>query len=109
MKELIEKLQNDHGLSTEQSHGILNTITEFIKEKFPMAGGMIDSLFSHENTTTQNTNTSAGDAGTTEGPATKGGSFLDKISDFIPGQMGEKTEEFAKDKLGGMFGNDNKA
>ena len=34
----------------------------------------------------------------------QGGSILDKISDFVPGQMGEKVEEFAKSKLGGLFG-----
>ena len=30
MEELIQKLQNIHGLSAEQSHGILNTITGFM-------------------------------------------------------------------------------
>ncbi len=30
----------------------------------------------------------------------KGGSFLDKISDYLPGEMGEKAEQFAKDKFG---------
>ena len=32
-------------LSAEQSHGILNTITGYIKEKFPMVAGAIDNLF----------------------------------------------------------------
>ncbi len=109
MQELIKKLQDNHGLSTEQSHGILNTITNFIKEKFPMAEGMIDNLFPHADAAQGSANTTAPDTGSTEGPASKGGSFLDKISDVIPGEMGEKTEQFAKDKLGGMFGNENKA
>ncbi len=104
MKELIEKLQNEHGLQPDQSHGILNTIKEFIKEKFPMIGSAVDSLFEHNETG----NTGAGDTGSTEGPAQKGGSFLDKISDFVPGEAGEKAEQFAKDKLGGLFGNDKK-
>ena len=45
MEELIQKLQSIHGLSAEQSHGILNTITTFIKEKFPMVAGAIDNFF----------------------------------------------------------------
>ena len=104
MQELIDKLQAEHGLSAEQSHGILGTVTNFIKEKFPMAEGMIDKLFHHESQTgtvpADTTDPSvAGDSS-----INKGGSFLDKISDFIPGQTGEKVEEFAKDKLGGLFG-----
>jgi hypothetical protein len=104
MQELIDKLQADHGLSQEQSHGIVNTITNFIKEKFPMVGGAIDNLFHHEGSPT----TVTGDTGSTDAPASKGGSFLDKISDYIPGSTGEKIEDFAKDKLGGMFGGDKK-
>jgi hypothetical protein len=45
MEELIEKLKSAHGLTTEQSQGILNTIVDFIKEKFPMVGGAVDNLF----------------------------------------------------------------
>jgi hypothetical protein len=101
MEELIEKLKNIHGLSTEQSHGILNTIKEYVKEKFPMVGGAIDNIFPANTATT-----APGDTGTTAGPESKGGSFLDKISDYIPGATGEKVEQFAKDKLGGMFGGD---
>ncbi|MEP6615588.1 MAG: hypothetical protein ABJA57_03370 [Ginsengibacter sp.] len=106
MQELIEKLKNIHGLSSEQSHGILNTIKEFVKEKFPMVGGAIDNIFPADSSTVATT--ASGDTGTTAGPATKGGSFLDKISDYIPGQAGENVEQFAKDKLGGMFGGDKK-
>jgi hypothetical protein len=103
MQELIQKLQTEHGLNPEQSHGILNTIKNFIKEKFPMMAGAVDNLFPQ-----QPANPTTGDTGTTEGPASKGGSFLDNISDYIPGEMGEKAEQFAKDKLGGMFGGDKK-
>ena len=105
MQELIQKLQTEHGLNPEQSHGILNTIKEFIKEKFPMMAGTVDNLFAQQPTSG---NTPSGDTGTTEGPASKGGSFLDNISDYIPGEMGEKAEQFAKNKLGRMFGSDKK-
>ena len=55
MEELIQKLQSVHGLSTEQSHGILNTIVTFIKEKFPMVGGAIDNLFQTDTTSASTT------------------------------------------------------
>lgn len=97
MEELIQKLQSIHGLSAEQSHGILNTITGYIKEKFPMISGAVDNLFQAGATPSEDqskvTNTAQGS-----------GDLLDKISDFIPGASGEKIEEFAKDKLGGFFG-----
>ena len=101
MQDLIEKLQKENGLSAEQSRGVLNTVKEFIKEKFPMIGGAVDNMFPADNAAGS---TPTGDTGNTEGPAQKGGSFLDKISDFIPGEMGEKAEQFAKDKFGGTFG-----
>lgn len=92
MDELIQKLQSLHGLSAEQSRGILNTITGYIKEKFPMVSGAIDNLFQSGATTS------------TQGAAPDSGNVLDKISDFIPGATGEKIEDFAKDKLEGFFG-----
>ena len=105
MKELIEKLQNEHGLNPQQSYGILNTVKDFIKEKFPMMAGAVDNLFPADNTSG---NTGVGDKGNTEGPAQKGGSFLDKISDTVPAESGENAEQFTKDKLGGFFSNDKK-
>jgi hypothetical protein len=103
MEELIQKLQNDHGLSAEQSYGILDTIKNFVKDKFPMVGGAIDNIFpagSAPSSTDATVTTTHTDATTVKSD----GGFLDKISNFIPGGAGEKIEEFAKDKLGGMFG-----
>ena len=101
MQELIEKLQSEHGLSTQQSHGILNTVTGFLKEKFPMLGSALDSLLPNQGNLASTT------PGTAVNPSDQvaGGNVLDRISDFIPGEMGQKAEQFAKDKLGGMFGN----
>jgi len=75
MEDLIKKLQEKHSLTAEQARGILSTITDFIKEKFPMVGGMVDNLFPPND----DDETSAGDTGSTEGPAKKGGSFTDEI------------------------------
>lgn len=95
MEELLKQLQDKHGLSADQSSSILSTITSFLKEKFPMLEGAISNFFpQHGSSGAQNT------SGTTSGD----GSLLDKISDFIPGSTGEKIEEFAKDKLGGILG-----
>ncbi|HEY8660812.1 MAG TPA: hypothetical protein VIL78_17385 [Hanamia sp.] len=100
MEELIQKLQDIHGLSAEQSQSILNTITGYVKEKFPMVGGAIDNLF-QSGTTPSGPGTTPSDV---NNATENSGDMLDKISDFIPGATGENIEEFAKDKLGGLFG-----
>jgi hypothetical protein len=99
MEELIQKLQSLHGLTAEQSHGILATIAGYIKEKFPMVAGAIDNIIP-TNTTTPSTGSQA----TASASSQSSGDLLDKISDFIPGSTGEQIEEFAKSKLGGLFG-----
>ena len=104
MEELIQKLQSVHGLSAAQSHSILNTITGFIKEKFPMVSGAVDNLF-QSGTTPSSPGVTPADVNSAKTNAAKDdGSFLDKISDFIPSDTGEKIEAFAKEKLGGFFG-----
>ena len=105
MEELIQKLQSLHGLSAEQSHGILNTITGYIKEKFPMVAGAVDNLF-QSGTTPSAPGTTPSDAQATVNASQGGGDVLDKISDFITGATGQKIEDFAKDKLGSFFGGD---
>jgi len=91
LQELIQKLQDNHGISAEQSHGVVNTVTQYIKQKFPLIGGSLDGLLGHHETTApQNTGTDvAANPGTSE-------SIVDQI------------EDFAKTKLGGLFsGNKN--
>jgi hypothetical protein len=39
MGQLLQKLQDEHGIDPEQGHGILNTVLQFIKDKVPMASG----------------------------------------------------------------------
>ncbi|MEO6134681.1 MAG: hypothetical protein ABIP35_05980 [Ginsengibacter sp.] len=105
MEELIQKLQSIHGLSAEQSNGILQTITGFIKEKYPMVSGAIDNLFQSGTTPSAPGTTPADTQVPHDSTAPDSGDLLDKISDFIPGATGQKIEDFAKDKLGGLFGN----
>jgi hypothetical protein len=106
MEELIQKLQSIHGLSAGEAHGILNTIITFIKEKFPMVSGAIDNLFQTGTTPSASVTTPSNVQETANDAVHDGGDFLDKISDFIPGATGENIEHFAKDKLGGLFGED---
>ncbi len=91
MQELIEKLQNNHGLSTEQSHGVLNTIKDFIKEKFPMIGSAVDNLF-HPSTTGTDTGTETDIAQAVSGTPVKNpeGDFMDRVSDLISGKPEKK-------------------
>ncbi len=117
MQELITRLTEKAGISAEQATKTIDTIKEFVKEKFPMLGGAVDNMFAGSTEST-----AAASATATEAPKAQEHTMLDKISDVIPGQTGEKIEEFAKnaadkaedvfdsvkDKLSGMFGGDKK-
>ena len=118
MQELITRLTEKAGISAEQATKTIDTIKEFVKEKFPMLSGAVDNMFA--GSTDNATATAAAPAATA--PKAEEHSMLDKISDVIPGQAGEKIEEFAKnaadkaedvfdsvkDKLSGLFGGDKK-
>jgi len=43
--ELIEKLQTKAGLSEEQANKVLDTIKDFVVEKYPMLSGAVNSMF----------------------------------------------------------------
>ena len=45
MQELVERLINEAGLSETQASKALETIKDYVMEKFPMMGGAVDSLF----------------------------------------------------------------
>lgn len=110
MQELITRITEKTGISTAQANSVIDTVKEFVKEKFPMMAGAVDNLFA----SAAADSTAIVDPGA---PAVDEPSFLDRISDFIPGQTGEKVENFAKgaadkaedafgavkEKLGGMF------
>jgi len=113
MQELIDKLKAAAGITEEQALKAVDTVKDFVKEKFPMMAGAVDNLLG----STAAAITTAGDAATEAGT-----SILDKISDVIPGDTGEKVEAFAKtaadkaedvfdaakEKLSGLFGGDKK-
>lgn len=91
MEELIQRLQSIHGLSAEQSHGILNTITGFIKEKFPMVAGAVDSLF-QSGTTPSGPGTTPADVQSTVANAFGSNDLLEKMAGFMQGSSAGKEE-----------------
>lgn len=104
MDELIQKLQSNHNLSAEESHKILGTIADYLKEKFPMVGGAIDNLFQSGTTPTGPGTTPEDVQATVADPINDNSDLMDKISQFIPGANDENIEEFAKKNLSGLFG-----
>lgn len=48
MKELIEKISTEVGLTPEQASKAIEAIANFVKEKFPMLGGAVDSIFNKD-------------------------------------------------------------
>lgn len=116
MQELITRLTEKAGISTAQATKTIDTIKEYVKEKFPMLSGAVDNMFAGAE------NNTAVAAPVAEAVKAEEHTMLDKISDVIPGQAGEKIEDFAKkaadkaedvfdnvkDKLSGMFGSGDK-
>jgi nucleoid DNA-binding protein len=45
MQELIDKLKTDAGLTDEQAKQAIETIKNFVVEKFPMLEGAVGNLF----------------------------------------------------------------
>jgi nucleoid DNA-binding protein len=45
MQELIEKLKTEVGLTDEQAKKSIETIKDFVVEKFPMLEGAVNSVF----------------------------------------------------------------
>jgi hypothetical protein len=87
MQELITKLTEKAGISADQAQKAIDTIKDFVKEKFPMMAGAVDNLFAESAPANKPASAST--------PAASS-NMMDKISDVIPGEMGEKVESFAK-------------
>ncbi len=45
MQELVEKLKSEAGLSDEQAKKAIETIKNYVVEKFPMLEGAVSNLF----------------------------------------------------------------
>lgn len=49
MQELITRLTEKAGVTTEQATKSIEAIKDFVKEKFPMMAGAVDKLFALQN------------------------------------------------------------
>lgn len=47
MNEIVERLTKEANLTPEQARKALETIANFVKEKFPMLDGAVDQLFAN--------------------------------------------------------------
>jgi hypothetical protein len=45
MNEIVERLTKEANLTPEQAEKALETIVNYVKEKFPMIGGAVDQMF----------------------------------------------------------------
>lgn len=45
VSELIERLKSQAGLTDEQANKVLDTMKDFIVDKYPMLSGAVESLF----------------------------------------------------------------
>lgn len=48
MQELIEKLKTEAGLTDEQAKKAIDTIKNFVVEKYPMLEGAVSNVFGSE-------------------------------------------------------------
>jgi len=48
MQELIDKLKTEAGLSDEQARKAIDTIKNYVVEKFPMLEGAVNNVFGGE-------------------------------------------------------------
>jgi hypothetical protein len=46
MNELVERLMKEVNLDQAQAQKAIETIANFVKERFPMLGGAVDQVFS---------------------------------------------------------------
>ena len=49
MNELVNRLIKEANLSPEQAQKAIETIADFVKERFPMLGGAVDQIFAAGN------------------------------------------------------------
>lgn len=45
MEELVNKIMSNAGITAEQSRKALESVKDYVKEKFPMMAGAVDKLF----------------------------------------------------------------
>lgn len=79
MQELINQLMEKAGISSEQAEKVLHTVTEFVKEKFPMMAGAVDNLFAKGEAAAENAGGGIGE---------KAEGLIDSVKDKLSGLLG---------------------
>ena len=89
MQELLNLLKDKNGLSDQNAQAVLNTLTDFIKDKFPDAvahmSGLTSSVVEESNSTAQEAVSSSGAAS------------------YIPEAALKNNEQISKDKQSGFY------
>src|SRR6187402_1069277 len=102
MHELITRISTTAGITTDQAIKAVDTVKDFVKEKFPMMAGAVDNLFASDATSVDIAAAPVTTVGATavipdpSAPVVPQPTMLDKISDVIPGEAGQKVENFVK-------------
>ena len=84
LSELLQKLEGEHGIAPAQGTGILNTITQHIKQQFPVVGEMLDKVLGSQANSTVNSS--------------------NPLNTSVNESSLQQLEDLAKSKLGGLFG-----
>ena len=98
MHELITRISTTAGITTAQAMKAVEAVKDFVKEKFPMMAGAVDNLFASEATATDVDAAPVATVGATamvpdpSAPVVPEPTMLDKISDVIPGETGQKSK-----------------
>ncbi len=87
MKELMERLMNQVGLSQEQASGALGTVQEYLQEKFPMMEGIMEKFMGSDD-----------DEGSAEGAGSAEASESNSLKDTASSMM-----DGLKEKAGGLM------
>ena len=119
MHELITKIAEEAGISTEQANTALETVKKYVIEKFPMMAGAVDNLFgaSQEAASTGETIPPLASE-----PKAEDHPIIDKINEVLHSETSHKMEAFAinavnkaedaidvvKNKLNNLLGGDKK-
>jgi len=91
MTELIALLQEKAGITGEQATKSLHAIKEYVTGKFPMLAGAVDNMFAGATDKAVEQAPIVAEPVKIEEPG-----MLDKISDVIPGETGQKIEDLVK-------------
>jgi hypothetical protein len=77
MQELITLLTEKAGISPEQASKVLDTVKDFVKDKFPMMSGAVDNLLGGDSKPAE-----------TGAKAEAGGDFLSEATDKLSNLFG---------------------